>query len=1009
MSGTFRVMQLAREVDLPVSEVVNELKELGVEVSNKYSTVTEEEAQRLKEELDRRARPKTRETRIGGGAVIRRKKAPTPPTESGSRSSAVKSSDKLPSKPATRKKIEVPVAATVETVVPEDSKTVTKVKKPVKVEGKIEEQPVKVVEEISRISVPEENPPVISSAEIETAPEVVEEKSSEIEQEKSILNVSEVVTEVAQDDRIVEVVELKSDQVTAKEPVVEKVEPVAAVEQEEPKQTEKVEPVVETPVNVQGETEKERSVGHIRMKPEVSASPVSSEKQITKEKPERKISQGKRITHSPLPGRPEASASPLDRGPQSKPGRGPANKKKKEIDLPKLGPTGRYIVLPTKQPKNAGRNRNMPTSVDSSDSSVVTSDSSGGGRKGKGGDKESFISYKEKRKEDELLRKAGGIPRKKSKQGKPNLPPEGKRKIKIDEFMSISEMAKQMGLKATELIKKMLTLGQMVNINSTIDADTAAIVASDWGFEVENVGFQEEKILGDDITVDESLMVPRPPIITIMGHVDHGKTSLLDVIRKSDIVSKESGGITQHIGSYKVKIPSGELVFIDTPGHEAFSSMRARGASLTDIVILVVAADDGVMPQTIEAINHCRASKVPMIVAITKIDKNNASPQMVREKLTAHDLIDENWGGDTIMVEVSSVTKTGIDTLLEMVLLQSEMLELKANPQQRARGTVIEGQLDKSKGPIVNILITNGTLHVGDYVICGTYGGKVRSLVDDRGRNLKEAGPATPVEVTGLEGVPQPGDELNGVEDEKSARRILERRRDDAKQKELARKAQAKGMDAIRLAIAKGEQKQLNVVLKADVQGTMEAIRETLVRLSTEKVKVNVVQAGVGGINETDINLAITAEALVLGFRVRPASKARHKAENEGVEVKQYNVIYDIVDDVKDLMRGLLPKEKSEKLLGKIEVRQVFTIPKTGTIAGCYVLEGKVNRNCQLRVFRDNVQIFEGRVGSLKRFKDDVKEVATGYECGLGFDNYHDLKEGDIIESYEIVEIQAEL
>ncbi|MBU1240106.1 translation initiation factor IF-2, partial [Myxococcota bacterium] len=609
-----------------------------------------------------------------------------------------------------------------------------------------------------------------------------------------------------------------------------------------------------------------------------------------------------------------------------------------------------------------------------------------------------------------LLRKAGPNRRKKSiKPSRPAAPPEGRRKIKVDEFISVAELAKQMGMKAGELIKKLLTLGQMVNINSTLDVETADIVASEWGYEIESIGFKEDIALGDDEPVDEGRLVRRPPIVTIMGHVDHGKTSLLDVIRKSDIVSTESGGITQHIGAYKVKTKDGEVVFIDTPGHEAFSQMRARGASVTDIVILVVAADDGVMPQTVEAINHCRDAKVPIIVAITKIDKGNANTQMVREKLTAYNLVDEKWGGDTMMLDVSSVTKAGVDNLLEMLVLQSEILDLKADPDGPCKGVVLEGELNKARGPVTNILIISGKLSVGDFVISGSTGGKIRAMSNDRGKPVKEVGPATPVEVTGLDAVPSPGDDFRSVTDEKTARRILDRRRDDAKVRDLARKSQAKGMEAIRLAIAKGLQEQLNIVLKSDVQGTMEAIKDALVRLSTEKVKVNVVNASVGGVNETDINLAITAGAVVMGFRVRPSSKARHLGEKSGVEVRQYNVIYDMVDDVKDLMRGLLPKEKKEKFLGKIEVRAVFTIPKTGSIAGCYVLEGKVNRNCQLRLFRENVQIYEGKVSSLRRFKEDAREVMQGYECGLGFENYHDIKEGDLLEAYEMIEVQAEL
>ncbi len=953
MSKDVRVLSIANEIKLDVNDVILRMQEMGIDVKTKYSSVTGEQAERFKDEMERLERQRIRETRMGGGALVRKKVEKPGGVATRKRVVAPPKDADGAEKPAARRTVARKVAAAVtQTEEPAEApvarKRVAVRKKDVAPEAVVEE-PVAV-----EPTLPEETPvePAAEApveAPVETAPQL---RTEAVEQPEAPVEVQQPVEAAP-----VPTEEAPQDVAAAPAPEVAQSVPAPAAP----------EPAEEAAVEAEEDKSPKHRVPH----------------------------------HSPLPGKPEASASPGS----SLTGGKPIHKGGRKIEYsgPQLGPTGRFIVLPKAAKVNAGR----PAAP-----GERTEDSSGSSEAGKArgkGERVPGASYRERYKEDELLRKAGPNKRKKSKPVRPAAPPEGRRKIKVDEFISVSELAKQMGMKAGELIKKLLSLGQMVNINSTLDVETADIVASEWGYEIESIGFKEDIALGDDEPIDEERLVSRPPIVTIMGHVDHGKTSLLDVIRKSDIVSTESGGITQHIGAYKVKTKDGEIVFIDTPGHEAFSHMRARGASVTDVVILVVAADDGVMPQTVEAINHCKDAKVPIIVAVTKVDKNNANPQMVREKLTAHNLVDEKWGGDTIMVDVSAVNKTGVDTLLEMVVLQSELLDLRADPDGPCKGVVLEAELNKARGPVINILTLSGKLNVSDFVIAGTTGGKIRAMINDRGKPVKEAGPATPIEVTGLDGVPAPGDDFRSVTDEKTARRILDRRRDEAKARDLARKSQAKGMEAIRLAIAKGQQEQLNIVLKSDVQGTMEAIKEALVRLSTEKVKVNVVNAAVGGINESDVNLAITAEAVVMGFRVRPASKARHLAEKSGVEVRQYNVIYDMVDDVKDLMRGLLPKEKKERFLGKIEVRAVFTIPKIGSIAGCYVLEGKVHRNCQLRLFRENVQIYEGKVSSLRRFKEDAREVMQGYECGIGFENYHDIKEGDLLEAYEMIEVQAEL
>jgi translation initiation factor IF-2 len=493
-----------------------------------------------------------------------------------------------------------------------------------------------------------------------------------------------------------------------------------------------------------------------------------------------------------------------------------------------------------------------------------------------------------------------------------------------------------------------------------------------------------------------------------MGHVDHGKTSLLDVVRSANVAASEAGGITQHVGAYKVHTDGGDVVFLDTPGHEAFTAMRARGAHCTDIVVLVVAADDGVMPQTVEAVNHAKDADVPIVVAVNKIDKPQANPERIRTQLAEHGLVPEQWGGETIYVDVSARTRVGVDTLLDMLALQAEVLELRANPNKPAKGTVIEARLDRSRGPMATVLIQEGTLHVGDMVVSGEHMGKVRAMLDDKGRTIAEAGPSSPVELLGLDGVPEAGDLLNSVTDDKGARNLIEHRRDSRRKKELAGSGRVT-MENLMERIQEGAAKELKIVLKADVQGSAEALRDALTHLSGEQVKVNVIAAGVGGITESDVNLAKAGGAVIVGFHVRPAGKASALAEQDGVDIKLYDVIYEALDDVRKAMAGLLAPVRRERSLGRAEVRNVFAIPRVGTVAGCFVAEGKMVRNALLRLVRDSVQVHQGRVGSLRRFKDDVREVEKGYECGLSIEGYNDIKLGDVIESYEIEEVAPTL
>jgi len=582
-----------------------------------------------------------------------------------------------------------------------------------------------------------------------------------------------------------------------------------------------------------------------------------------------------------------------------------------------------------------------------------------------------------------------------------------KRRIKIDENIILSDLAKRMGIKVNEIIVKLMGMGVMATMNQSVDFETASIVAAEFDYEVEKAIFEEEAIIKTS-TDDPEEMKARPPVVTIMGHVDHGKTSLLDRIRQSRVTEGEAGGITQHIGAYDVETAQGRVVFLDTPGHEAFTAMRSRGAGVTDIVVLVVAADDGVMLQTVEAINHAKAAEVPIIVAVNKMDKAGADPAKVQRELAEHDLSPEDWGGDTILVEVSAKTGQGIDELLEMILLQAEVLELAANPDKLAMGHVIEAKLDAGRGPLATVLVREGTLHNGDPVVCGLYYGKVRSLINDLGQTVDEAGPAVPVEVLGLTGVPGAGDELIALADEKDARQVSEHRTQKQRSQELA-KTNRLSLDSLFDKMQEGEVKDLNLILRADVHGSIEALRDSLIKLSNDEVNIQVVHAATGTITESDISLATVSDAIIIGFNVRPNPKVQALAAEEHVDMRFYNVIYNVIHDVKNAILGLMASTFDEKLLGRAEVREVFQIPKVGAIAGCYVTDGHIERRRQARVVRDGIVVYEGNIASLRRFKDDAKEVQSGYECGIGIERFNDIKVGDAIECFYIEEVRPEL
>ncbi len=583
-----------------------------------------------------------------------------------------------------------------------------------------------------------------------------------------------------------------------------------------------------------------------------------------------------------------------------------------------------------------------------------------------------------------------------------------KKRIKVFETISVGDLAHRMSVKANQVIAKLMALGVMATVNQVLDIDTATLIAADFGYEVEQSVTEESIVLQFEEQEVGGELLSRPPVVTVMGHVDHGKTSILDAIRKTDVALGEAGGITQHIGAYYVRSSEGDVVFLDTPGHAAFTEMRSRGAKVTDVVVLVVAADDGVMDQTREAINHAQAAKVPIVVAVNKIDKANADPDRVKRELAELGLVSEEWGGDVIYCETSAKKGTGIENLLNNILLQAEILELKADPNRKARGRVIEAQLHKGRGAVATVLVQEGTLRLGEPIVIGQHSGKVRTLINDKGEYVKEAGPAIPIEIQGLSGVPQAGDEFNVVKDDKMAKSVSAARQLKVRESELG-SATKISLDKLFEQMELGDVKELRVILRSDVQGTLEAFGKAIEELSTDMIKVKVLHEGTGTITESDVLLASASEAIIIGFNVRPPVKTKELASKEHVDIRFYDVIYHALDDIKKAMVGLLDPEFKEAVIGSAEVRETFSVPKIGTIAGCYVIDGKIARNAKVRVLRDSVVIYTGQMGSLRRFKDDAKEVASGYECGIGIENFNDIKVGDVIEAFIMEEVAASL
>jgi translation initiation factor IF-2 len=623
---------------------------------------------------------------------------------------------------------------------------------------------------------------------------------------------------------------------------------------------------------------------------------------------------------------------------------------------------------------------------------------------GKGPVKKSFKAKKAvyQRKEQEMEEKLLQTKKKISSIANP-VP----KSIDIMEVISVSELAKKMNLKASDLIQKLMSMGMMVTINQQIDADTAAILAAEFGADVKIVSLYDETLITTEAD-DETTMQPRPPVVTVMGHVDHGKTKLLDAIRSADVVAGEFGGITQHIGAYTVDTPHGKITFLDTPGHEAFTRMRARGAQVTDIVVLVVAADDGVMPQTIEAMNHAKEADVPIIVAVNKIDKPEANPDRVKSQLSDLGLMPEDWGGQTMFVELSALRKEGIDKLIDSILLQAEILDLRVNYNRNAEGKVLESRIDHGRGIVATIMVQRGTLQIGDSFVAGIWPGKVRALFDDKGNKVEEATPSMPVEVLGFEGIPDAGDPLQVVEDEKVARGISSKRH-ELKRYEDAKNVRKITLDNLYDTINDGEIQELKVIIKSDVQGSAEALRSSLEKLSTKEVRLNVIQAIPGAINEGDVDLAIASNAIIIGFNVRPVPKAKLLADQEKVDIRKYNVIYKAVEEIHQAMEGMLKPDTKEEVIATVEVREIFKVPKAGTIAGCYVLTGTVKRSASVNVIREGIVIHTGKIASLKRFKDDVREVAAGYECGIGLEGFENILPQDQFEVFEMVEVARKL
>ncbi len=820
--------------------------------------------------------------------------------------------------------------------------------------------------------------------------------------------VSGVVSEVIEEKRIKSTVIRRRKKRIRVEEEAPKAEPSAGVDEVKAESPAPPPPPGEMPsVEIKEEPEKVPEAAEVRGKEEVPEAPVEKEKPS---KPAREVKPKPKKAKKRKGDEPAKIIKRPEEGPL-----GDALAKKEEKEAPPVKPPEKKVE--PLWPREVGE---KPAEEEEQAKPVKKKKA-----KKKGEDKEALAkkAIRHRRKEvyeradlyearalrykDKRAAKKSKELAKRQKHTEITVPKASKRRIRVQEAVTVAELSRAMGIKATELLKRLLEMGVAAHVNKAMDFETASLVADEFGYELELDTFEEQAFIAETEDQPEDLQ-PRPPVVTIMGHVDHGKTSLLDYVRKSNITDGEFGGITQHIGAYYVQTKGGDIVFLDTPGHEAFTAMRARGAKVTDLIVLVVAADDGVMPQTKEAINHARAANIPILVAVNKIDKPEANPEKVKRELAELDLVPEGWGGETILGHISAKTGEGVEDLLGLILLQAEMLELQGNPNKPARGTIIEAKLDKNKGSVATVLVKNGTLHKGDYFICGNHHGRVRAMVDHRSNELASSGPSMPVEVYGISGVPMAGDEFIVVKDEKTAKEVIEHRKDKDKKQEIVKRGLI-SLDELFDRIKEGEVKELDIILKADVQGSIEALKDSLVKLSTEEVKLKIIHAATGAIAESDVMLASASGAVIIGFNVRANPRVREVAERENVDIRYYDVIYNVVKDIRLAMVGLLEPVYKERVIGRADVREVFRIPKVGAVAGCYVTDGRVARNAKVRLLRDEVVIFDGNIASLRRFKEDAKEVQSGYECGIGLENFQDIKEGDVLEVYEVEEVQAEL
>ncbi|BBO91898.1 translation initiation factor IF-2 [Desulfosarcina ovata] len=955
MVAKIRVYEFARDLNMTNRELLDKIRDLDIEVNSHMSSLDEDVVAKIKSALFGEKDDQLEEKRVRP-TVIRRRKIATPQENDVQQAASVSESE--PEPPPAEPEEDAPAAVTAEAK-PEPKPVVKKAK------------PVEVAKIISRPEpeVPEDAPPVEPEAETEPGPEPEPEMESVSEPEPPVAEAEELPVEPpAVEAAPPEIIELdEPSALTASEDD----EPSAVTQAAAP-------PAEETDV---APSTDEEAADAPKAEAPVKVPPAKAKK-VKKDTPAKIIK---------LPTKPAVSLKPSGH---------PTPTGGQATPYP-AGPGADETSSTTKDKKKKGWRKKEAVADD------------GRGVKRKGGLRKKEIV------EGAALYTGKMRGRKGRKGSKLKSTPVGqktqittakaiKRRVKVDETIVLSELAKRMGIKANEMIVKLMGMGVMATVNQTIDYETAVLVAGEFNYEVEKASFEEEVILKKTEEENPDQLQPRPPVVTIMGHVDHGKTSLLDVIRKTRVTEGEAGGITQHIGAYHVQTEKGVIAFLDTPGHEAFSAMRSRGAKVTDIVVLVVAADDGVMPQTVEAINHSKASGVPIIVAINKMDKPDADPDRVQRELSEHGLMPESWGGDAIFVQVSAKKNTGIDELLEMILLQAEILELKANPDKLASGHVVEAKLDSGRGPVATVLVQDGTLRAGDSIVCGMHYGKIRVLQDDLGRTVESAGPSMPVEIVGLSGVPMAGDELVALADEKDARQVSQHRMQKQRSKELA-KTNRLSLEGLFEKMQQGEVKDLNLIIKADVDGSIEALRDSLVKLSNDEVSINVVHAATGTITESDIFLAANSNAIIIGFNVRPNAKVQDLAAEENVDMRFHNVIYNVIKEVKDSIVGMMESIYEERVLGRAEVRQTFHVPKVGTIAGCYVTDGKMQRGQLMRLLRDGIITYEGKNSSLRRFKDDVKEVQSGYECGIGIENFNDIKIGDVIESYFLEEIRPEV